>query len=494
VDEAAERVHVARAGGVLDDAGLEEQQRLGDAVVEGVVEAGEQQEGAERPLPIGGEDHAAAERGHDDADVLDARVGEEALEVALHQPVQDSEHRREDAEGHRQQAPPGRAAALEFEAEERDPENAELDHKPGEEGGAVGGRGRVRLRQPDVQRDEAGLEAEAHQGGDEGGVAPGGRDGVGAGSDLGQVERAGVGGEDHEGGDDQREPGFAEGEEEEGGAGDAFAAVVAEDDEIGEERHRLPGDEEDDRVAGDEHGKRGEERQVEDGQIPGAAVTRPVVAGHVEADRERDQSEQCDEDRGERVEPHRHRPDEVAGADRTRRAGAVDRDQAAANERAHAAERGDERRERQHAATLGERAEGGGGKPERGGGEERDRGDVGHARTSSRRSKRSACTFSSSRPTATSRPCRRASGLGGQPGTYTSTGMTASTRPCTSSSSAKTPPSAQAPTATTMLGSGIASSVFFSAGSAARTAGPLTRSRSACRGAGVKKKPSRCRS
>ena len=68
----------------------------------------------------------------------------------------------------------------------------------------------------------------------------------------------------------------------------------------------------------------------------------------------------------------------------------------------------------------------------------------------------SAPTFSASRPTATSKPCKRASGLGGQPGMKTSTGRTWSSLPRTISSSSNTPPSGQAPTATTSFGSGMA--------------------------------------
>ena len=50
MDEPAEPVHVPRAGGVLDHAGLQEQQRLVRAVVRHVVQGGEQQERGQRPL------------------------------------------------------------------------------------------------------------------------------------------------------------------------------------------------------------------------------------------------------------------------------------------------------------------------------------------------------------------------------------------------------------------------------------------------------------
>jgi hypothetical protein len=138
----------------------------------------------------------------DHADVLDTRVGEEVLQVALHQGVKDPEHGRDGTEGHREDPPPGRAATLDLEGEERYPEHAQLEHESGEEGGAVGRPGRMGLGTPDVQGDEAGLEAEADEREHEGGVAPLGRDVAGLAGDPGQVERARLGGEDGEGGDD----------------------------------------------------------------------------------------------------------------------------------------------------------------------------------------------------------------------------------------------------------------------------------------------------
>ena len=89
----AEPVHVPGAGRVLGDAGLEEQQRLVAAVVEHVVEAGQQQERPQRPLAVSEERHRGAERGHDDPDVLDRGVGQEALDVPFPERVQDPDSR-----------------------------------------------------------------------------------------------------------------------------------------------------------------------------------------------------------------------------------------------------------------------------------------------------------------------------------------------------------------------------------------------------------------
>ena len=142
---------------------------------------------------------------------------------------------------------------------------------------------------------------------------------------------------------------------------------------------------------------------------------RPVVAGRVQPDCERDEPEQRDEDGGERVESQRDRADEVAGAEGAAAPAPWTATSAAAHARGRAAERG--RPPREQRGTLARRqAERRRGEPEAAAATSSgSRGD--HATASSRRSKRIACTFSSSRPTATSSPCSSASGLGGQPGT-----------------------------------------------------------------------------
>ena len=62
------------------------------------------------------------------------------------------------------------------------------------------------------------------------------------------------------------------------------------------------------------------------------------------------------------------------------------------------------------------------------------------------------------RSTTTRRPCRIASGGGGQPGTTTSTGTISATPPEAAKLGPNTPPEmAQAPIATTRFGDGIAS-------------------------------------
>ena len=173
-------------GRVLGDAGLEEQQGLVAAVVRHMVDPGDQQERPQRLLAAGVEDHGGAERGHDDAGVLDRGVGEEPLDVAFGHRVQDADRRGHRPAAHGDQAGPGAGGRSEPEREQRDAVDAQLDDHAGQERRPVGGRDRVRLGQPHVQRDQARLEPEAGQRQQEGGGPPPARHGRGVRGDPGQ--------------------------------------------------------------------------------------------------------------------------------------------------------------------------------------------------------------------------------------------------------------------------------------------------------------------
>jgi hypothetical protein len=99
-------------------------------VVDHVVEGDEKQKSAEDRLVIIRESHRRSNGGHDDPDVLHARVGEEALQVALDHGVQDPDESRERTECHHEQSPPHRPMAEQLEAKEHHPVHAELDDEP----------------------------------------------------------------------------------------------------------------------------------------------------------------------------------------------------------------------------------------------------------------------------------------------------------------------------------------------------------------------------
>ena len=206
--------------------------------------------------------------------------------------VQDADGGGERPGAHGDQAGPGAADRIEPEREQRDAVDAELDHHAGQERGSVGRRDRVRLGQPDVQRDEPGLEPEPGQGEQEGRGQPAMADQVRAGRDRVQGRGVRLGGEDHERGDDQQEADLGQGEEPERAAGRIVATGVAQDEQVARQAHGLPGDEERDHAARGQDGQAGEQGQVEGGQVDRGAAARLVVAGRVPGDRHRDDAEQ----------------------------------------------------------------------------------------------------------------------------------------------------------------------------------------------------------
>jgi hypothetical protein len=159
-DQAAEQVHVAGARGVEDGSRAEKEQSLECGVVQGVVERGREREEGRRGDLEAPEEEPGAEADEDETDVLDARIGEEALEVVLHERVEHADDRRERPEADQQGSPPGRPPAEQVQADAEEPVHAELDHHARHEGGDVARRRRVSARQPDVERDDAGLGAE----------------------------------------------------------------------------------------------------------------------------------------------------------------------------------------------------------------------------------------------------------------------------------------------------------------------------------------------
>ena len=191
--------------------------------------------------------------------------------------------------------------------------------------------------QPDVERHQAGLEAEAAQCEQEGGRAPACVDMAGARGDRGEVERAGLGGQDREREHDHQEADLAQRDEQERALSDPRAGVVAQDKQVAEQRHRLPRDQERDHVAGDQHRQRGQQREVVDQEVDGGARGGLVVAGAVESDRGGDHAEDQDERGRERRQVEAGAADRV-GAEGERGAGAVHGEEHAADSRRHATE------------------------------------------------------------------------------------------------------------------------------------------------------------
>ena len=164
VDQPAQVLHVALAGGRQHGAGAEEQQALEQHVVEDVEQRRGQRQRRRPAHAVGLKRHGEAEADEDDADILDRVVGEQALEVVLHQGVEHA-HDRGDAaqrEDHHGRPPAGRAEQVEHDAHEA--VDRDLGHDPAHQRRDVAGCRRMGQRQPDMERHQPGLGAGAEQG------------------------------------------------------------------------------------------------------------------------------------------------------------------------------------------------------------------------------------------------------------------------------------------------------------------------------------------
>ena len=83
MDETAQPVEVAAAGGVQDGAGAEEEQGLEPRMIEHMQECRRHRHGRRLVLGVGAEGQSQAQRHEDHADILDRRIGQDALEVAV---------------------------------------------------------------------------------------------------------------------------------------------------------------------------------------------------------------------------------------------------------------------------------------------------------------------------------------------------------------------------------------------------------------------------
>ena len=144
-------------------AGAEEQQALEQRVIEDVEQRRGERERRRGRHAVGLEGEREAEADEDDADVLDRAVGEQPLEVALHEGAEHAEHGGDAAEREHDDAPPPGRRAEQIEDDADEAVDRDLGHHAAHQRRDVARRGRMGERQPDVQRHEAGLRAGAEQ-------------------------------------------------------------------------------------------------------------------------------------------------------------------------------------------------------------------------------------------------------------------------------------------------------------------------------------------
>ena len=106
MDEAAEVFHVALAGRREHGTGAEEQETLEHRMIEHVQKAGRQRQSRGKRHAVRLERKRQAEADEDDSDVLHRMIGEQPLEIVLHQGIEHAHHGGDAAEDEHHHAPP----------------------------------------------------------------------------------------------------------------------------------------------------------------------------------------------------------------------------------------------------------------------------------------------------------------------------------------------------------------------------------------------------
>ena len=215
-------------------------------MVECVVEAGDEPQGRQARETVALKHESRAHAEENDPHVLDRVIGEQPLQVVLHQRVEHTEQRRNGPQAQHDPAPPRRATTEQIEGNTHEPVDPHLDDHAGQQRGDMARRDRMRHWQPHMERDHAGLGPEADQREEKDHVAGGGWERRRP--HRGKRARHVPASEDQERGHQGREPGVRHREVPVGSANGAVLVMLDEDQEVGRERHRLPGHEECERV------------------------------------------------------------------------------------------------------------------------------------------------------------------------------------------------------------------------------------------------------
>jgi hypothetical protein len=157
MDEAAQPIEIAPPRGVQHGARPKKEQRLEPGMIERMQECRGHGDRCGVMLAVGAEGERQAQRHEDHADILDRRVGEHALEVAVEHGIEQAQHGRQRAQDDRRQRPPpgGRPQQVEGDADEA--VDRHLGHDAAHQRGDVARRRRMSERQPGMQRNESAL-------------------------------------------------------------------------------------------------------------------------------------------------------------------------------------------------------------------------------------------------------------------------------------------------------------------------------------------------
>ncbi len=131
-------------------------------MVEHVQQSAAKAEDRQRRNLPGQSQNSGSQAKGDDPDVFHAVIGQQPLQVMLRQGKEHSADPGNDAHDHQNPAHP-HAWLSKQEQGAKQAVDARFDHHAGHQGGNVAGRGGMGFRQPDVEGDEARLDAESKQ-------------------------------------------------------------------------------------------------------------------------------------------------------------------------------------------------------------------------------------------------------------------------------------------------------------------------------------------
>jgi hypothetical protein len=313
--ETSQLVDLARSRALDDGTGGEEQQALEQAVVPGVQQRAREPERDQFALARRAAEERGAEAEEDDADVLDAVVREQTLEVVLADRERDADDGRRGAHAEQDLAPAGRRLG-EQQTGPRDPVDAGLDQHAGHHRGDVARRRGVRGRQPEVQRHDAGLEAEPDQGQREQQIPLRGRDR--AGRRRFELQAAGRRLPAAEERDQEQRAGVRGGEVDPARGAHLGPPVLGRDQQECGERHDFPGDQEGDAIARElDPEQSGEQQSRARRHAPARRRVRavPPVAEVVDGGAGAQKAHRQYEDGRQRVEAERQLGEQRAGGE-----------------------------------------------------------------------------------------------------------------------------------------------------------------------------------
>ena len=307
VNQSAELAQVALLGGMQHRAGAQEQEALEAGVGQAVVEHGGHGQCRQRLHAIGVEDQGQADAHRDEADVFDRRIRQQPLHVVLHRAVEHAEQCGDEAHYQSHHAPPPDRRMQQVEAHAQQAVDGRLQHHTAHHRRHRRRRRRVRLGQPDMQRHQAGLGAEAAQRQQEGGRGPEGRQllGAHAGKTVVAASTTNSAGHDAKRKQDANGAEVRDQQVEETGAADFLLTMIGGDKEVGRQRHALPGHHEGVGIVGHQYHQHAGEKDVvfEAKQPERGAVCLAEIARRVNGNARRCKTKQQGEHGRKVVQP-----------------------------------------------------------------------------------------------------------------------------------------------------------------------------------------------